>query len=147
VNISYAKTLVMANAKFVGRVVSDQLDFNPNITEFYKKIMKFSGTDIPREIIETFVYSLNLPKALNTMNMGDLISNADQILAFMLKIITGENANPTDKDNKIKDLIMNRAAREILPMLPWKMFDTAVEDAKLEYQKIQTENPDDTSTE
>ena len=79
--------------------------------------------------------------------MGDLISNADQILAFMLKIITGENANPTDKDNKIKDLIMNRAAREILPMLPWKMFDTAVEDAKLEYQKIQTENPDDTSTE
>jgi len=147
VNISYAKTLVMANAKFIGRVVSDQLDFNPNITEFYKKVMKFSSTEIPQEIIETFIYSLNLPKALNTMNMSDLISNADQVLAFMLKTTTGENLTPTDKDNKIKDIVMNKASREMLPMLPWRMFDEVIEDSKLEYEKFKLENPDEATTE
>ena len=137
----------MANAKFIGRVVSDQLDFNPNITEFYKKVMKFSSTEIPQEIIETFIYSLNLPKALNTMNMSDLISNADQVLAFMLKTTTGENLTPTDKDNKIKDIVMNKASREMLPMLPWRMFDEVIEDSKLEYEKFKLENPDEATTE
>jgi hypothetical protein len=131
----YAKTLVMANAKFVGRVVNNQLDFNDSITEFYKKIIKFS-TDIPVEMISEFEFVLNPPKSLNNMNMSDLVSNADSSITFMIKAKTGENASPSESDNKVKDLVYNQMAREFLPMLPWNTIDQVFDDAMVELQKI-----------
>lgn len=130
----YAKTLVMANAKFLGRVVSYQLDFNPKITELYKKILSFT-TDIPKEIIEDFEFTLSTPKALNTMNMTDLITNADQVIMFMIKAMTGENSSPSDDDNKLKDILYKKFAKELLPMLPWSSAETLYDEALLELQK------------
>lgn len=130
----YAKTLVMANAKFLGRVVSYQLDFNPKITELYKKILSFT-TDIPKETIEEFEFTLSTPKALNTMNMTDLITNADQVIMFMIKAMTGENSTPNDDDNKLKDLLYKKIAKELLPMLPWSSAETLYDEALLELQK------------
>jgi hypothetical protein len=130
----YAKTLVMANAKFLGRVVSYQLDFNPKITELYKKILSFT-TDIPKETIEEFEFTLSTPKALNTMNMTDLITNADQVIMFMIKAMTGENSTPTDDDNKLKDILYKKFAKELLPMLPWTSAEKLYEEAQIELEK------------
>lgn len=130
----YAKTLIMANAKFLGRVVSYQLDFNPKITELYKKILSFT-TDIPKEIINDFEFTLSTPKALNTMNMTDLITNADQVIMFMIKAMTGENSSPSDDDNKLKDILYKKFAKELLPMLPWSSAETLYDEALLELQK------------
>ena len=63
----YAKTLVMSHAKFLGRVLSYQMDFNESITDFYKKILRHT-TDIPDEIIEDFEFAFTPPKTLNNMN-------------------------------------------------------------------------------
>ena len=135
----YAKTLVMANAKFVGRVVNHQMDFNGSITEFYKKIIKYS-TDIPEEMVETFEFSLAPPKSLNNMNMSDLVSNADSTLNFMVKAYMGENANMTDDMNIMKDLLYRNLAKEVLPMIPWNAADRIYEEAKIELEKIRAEN-------
>lgn len=130
----YAKTLVMANAKFLGRVVSYQLDFNPKVTELYKKILSFT-TNIPKETIEEFEFTLSTPKALNTMNMTDLITNADQVIMFMIKSMTGENSTPSDDDNKLKDLLYKKFAKELLPMLPWTTAEKLFEEAQIELKK------------
>ena len=130
----YAKTLVMANAKFLSRIVNHQLDLNPSITELYQKILMYSSTLTP-EIIAEFDFSLAAPKALDTTNMSDLISNADQVIAFMIKTLTGENASPSDSDNIFKDILYKKLAKEILPMLPWNNADKVFEDAKVELQK------------
>jgi hypothetical protein len=135
----YAKTLVMANAKFVGRVVNDQIDFNGSCTEWYKKVMNFS-LDIPKEIIEGFEFTLNPPKSLNNMNLSDMISNSDQLISFMIKAKTGENSSPSDDDNKLKDLSYELLAREQLPMLPWNRLDEIIEDCKLKLEKITGDN-------
>lgn len=138
----YARTLVMANSKFVGRVVNHQLDYNESITELYKKIMTYS-TDIPKEIIESFVYLLSTPRFVNNMNMGDLISNTEQTLNFMIKSITGENSSPSEDDNRLKDLLYRELSREIMPMLPWDKLEEFKKKSRMELEKIKLEKSKD----
>lgn len=130
----YAKTLVMANNKFLQRVVSFQMDFNGPVTELYRKILQFS-TDMPSEVIAEFEFALTTPKALDTMNMTDLINNSDQVIQFMIKVQTGEQGPQTDDDNLFKDLLYKKYARELMPMLPWNNADKLFEDAKIELVK------------
>lgn len=142
----YAKTLVMANAKFLGRAVSHQLDLNPSITELYQKLLRFT-TSLPEEVIDELEVSLATPKALDTMNMTDLINNADQVVSFMVKVMTGENATPDEDDNKVKDLLYERISKEILPMLPWDVAEESFEEARLQLQELKASKPseDDSS--
>lgn len=131
----YAKTLVMANSKFLGRVGSVQLDFNVATTEMYKKIMRFSGMALTDEMLTAFEYVLNPPKSLNNMNMTDLVNNAEQTIMYMIKSVTGENSDQTEDDNRIKDILFDKLSREMLPMLPWGVADQLRKDAKLEVVK------------
>jgi len=130
--VDFAKTLTMANSKFVGRVISYQMDLNPSITDLYKLILKHSNISIPEEVIEKFVFTFNPPKTLNTMNMGDVLNNTDQVVSYMIKIITGENADQTQDSNKIKDKVFKTLAKQYLPMLDWAKAEEAVKDAKIE---------------
>lgn len=145
----YAKTLVMANAKFMARVVSLQMDFNPSITELYKKIIRYSSNSIPEDVIDTFEFTLNPPRAINAMNMMDIINNAEQVVAYMLKSITGENANQSDIDNVVKDAMFLELSKEMLPMLPWslaeKMFEEASVKAKVETTNKKSESDEETA--
>jgi len=134
--VDFAKTLAMANSKFVGRVISLQIDCNVGTTEFYKKIMKFSDVSIPDDVIDKFIFKFNAPKTLNTMNMTDMINNADQVASAAIKAITGENSDPDGDANKLKDLLYNKIMRDLLPMMNWDSFDKAYEDAKIELARL-----------
>lgn len=134
----YAKTLVMANSKFLNRVISYQLDLNDGITEWYKKLIKFSGIRLKsgelsetHELVDRFEFKFNQPKMLNFTNMGDLLSNADQVLAFITKAQTGENADQTQDSNIIKDHFYLAMAQDFLPMLPWSRIQDVYNDAKV----------------
>lgn len=135
----YAKTLTMANSKFVGRVISYQLDLNEPITEFYKLVMKFSNLSLPDNVINAFEFKFNPPKTLNTVNMSDLISNSDQIIAAAIKAVTGENADQTQTNNRIKDKVYNTLIRNLMPMLDWAGIDEAYRNAKIEVAKEDAE--------
>lgn len=139
----YAKTLVMANAKFVGRVISYQIDLNPSITEMYRSIIRYSGINIPEEKINELIYTLNPPRSLNNINMSDMISNTDQIVSGMIKATTGETAEQTDDDNRIKDIMYNTLFRKLLPMLAWSDADIAYQNAKI---KVASEHAEDNAS-
>lgn len=132
----YAKSLVMANEKFLARVVGYQMDFNTPLTELYKKLMRFS-TEIDPDIIDSFVYSLYTPKTLNALNMADLIGNADQLVQYLVKVSIGENHTPTDDENLLKDILYRKFSKEIaMQMLPWTDIVKIKEDAELELKQI-----------
>jgi hypothetical protein len=142
----YAKTLVMANAKFQGRVVQYQLDINEGNTEVYKKIMKFS-TDIPEEAINDFEYAYSAPKSLNNMNMSDVISNGEQSINVMVKALTGENSNPEEDMNRIKDLLYKDLSKEMYPMLPWRQAEEIFKNiqVKIEQEKAHKKGSENNS--
>lgn len=139
----YAKTLVMANAKFVGRVVGYQLDFNKGVTELYRKILRFSGSIDP-ETVEGFEFKLLAPKALDNTNVSDLISNADQKFNFMVKALTGDQAEQSPEDAIVKDILYKKIAKDFIPSLPWTRAEELLEEARIEAQA--RKKPEDIAT-
>jgi len=135
----YARTLVMANAKFLRRVISYQMDFNNCTTELYKKILRFTSSTIDDDIIESFEFKLMPPKSLNNTNMSDIVSNADVVINMLIKAMTGEQSEQTEFDNKLKDILYRNLAKEVLPMLPWNRAEEIFRDAFVEATSL-TEN-------
>ena len=130
----FAKTLVMANAKHMRRVMMYQDSFNEDITSFYQKILCYC-TDIELEDIANFRYTLQRPKTLPNNNLVDMIGYGDQILDFVEKSLFGQYAEETPDINVTKDLFRKEFSRKVLPMLPWEIIDEILEKVNLDVVK------------
>jgi len=127
----FAKIAEQNNSKWMGRVVNYQLDFNPSITEMYKKIMRW-GTNIPDEIVDKFSFTLQTPKTSTQAAKSDAIQAFDSTLQFILRICLGDGFDPQDLDTKniIKNLTV-ALAEEQLPQLKIQHVLELYEEAKL----------------
>ena len=134
----YAKTLVMANSKYTGRVISLQNDFNVSITEFYRKLAKFS-TDLDESIIDSMEFVFVAPKTINTQNMNDLAQGTDQVVQYMIATYMGQNADVGEDGNKIKDRLIRKLSKLMLPTLPWDDLKDMAEEVYAEIQKEKLE--------
>lgn len=132
----FAKTLVMANAKQLRRVMMYQDSFNEDLTLMYQKILCYC-TDIELEDIANFRYTLQRPKTLPNNNLVDMIGYGDQILDFVEKSIFGQYTEETPELNASKDMFRNEFSRKVLPMLPWETIDEIIENVKLDVVKNQ----------
>lgn len=149
----FAKTLVMANAKHLRRVMMYQDNFNEGITNMYQKILCYC-TDIEMEDIANFKYTLQRPKTLPNNNLVDLLGYGDQILDFVEKSEFGQFAEETPELNTTKDKFRKEFSRKVLPMLPWELIDEIMAEVKVEVvkdtvEKAKTENDtgmDDTTS-
>lgn len=127
----FAKIAEQNNSKWMGRVVNYQLDFNPSITDMYKKIMRW-GTNIPDDIIDKFNFTLQTPKSSTQAAKSDAIQAFDSTLQFILRICLGDGFDPQDPDvkNIIKNLTIS-LAEEQLPQLKIQHVLELYEEAKL----------------
>lgn len=139
----FAKTLQMANSKFLGRTISYQMDFNPSITELYQKLVKYTNVQIPEDIVEQLIFRFNPPKTLNNINSSDIISVADQIVSAIIKAKIGE-AESDDTTNILRDKMYDTLIREYLPMVDWALVDKAYETAKIDSAKHINNKANDT---
>ena len=130
----FAKTLVMANAKHLRRVMMYQDNFNEDITEMYQKILCYC-TDMEMEDIANFKYTLQRPKTLPNNNLVDMLGYGDQIIDFVEKSEFGQYAEETPELNTTKDMFRKEFSRKVLPMLPWELIDEIMENIKLEVVK------------
>ena len=130
----FAKTLVMANAKHLRRVMMYQDNFNEDLTSMYQKILCYC-TDIELEDIANFKYTLQRPKTLPNNNLVDMIGYGDQILDFVEKSEFGQFAEESPELNTTKDMFRKQLSRKVLPMLPWELIDDIMETVKMEVVK------------
>lgn len=141
----FAKTLVMANAKQLRRVMMYQDSFNEGLTEMYQKILYYC-TDIDLEDIANFTYTLQRPKTLPNNNLVDIIGYGDQILDFIEKSEFGQYVEETEDLNASKDKFRKVMSRKVLPMLPWEVVDEVLEEIKLDVvvDKVKKDSENDT---
>lgn len=127
----YAKTLVMANAKYLSRVLNYQIDFNEGLTRMYRMILRCT-TNLPPQVINGVTFKFMVPKSLANTNFADLVQYGDNIIDFIIRYMFGENSEQTEDDNKAKDLVRKKLAKEVLPFLPWEMIEESYKEAMLE---------------
>lgn len=131
----YSRTLVMANAKFIGRVINYQLDFNRCLTELYRKLGKYY-LNLDDGVADAITYTFAAPKSLNNVNMSDIINNAEMTANFIVKCYIGENRNPQEEDNLFKDKLFAKVAKDLLPMIQWDRMDELYESAQEETKQF-----------
>ena len=121
----YAKTLVMANAKFVSRVISIQAELNECITELYRKLLKYC-TDIEPEKIASFKFTFSTPKDVNLVNTSDRIASVEQTTQLMMDAKYGrEHEENNEEYKRVKDAVYGALVKENFPNLPWDVMEEA----------------------
>ena len=106
--IEFAKETELANTRFNTMISSFKLDFNPDITKLYRKILRWE-TDIEPEIIKDIKYVLKMPTA-KTLNVTvEMINNFNSLVEMALPIFLD--------NNDIKDDNMSDTAKEFKKLL------------------------------
>lgn len=138
----FSRTQELNNTKFNGRVVNYQIDFNRSITNFYKRIMKYS-TNISQEYIDGFTFTLQPPKSAATTVKNEAINNFTSVADFVALMYFGDNQDQNPKVTKQIAIFKRKFAEEQLPMLNWKRLDDIVKEAKIDAEEdALTPNPD-----
>ena len=121
----FAKTLELANARFLSTVSSYKIDFNKGLTKLYRLILKYS-TDIEEDVIQSFLFKFNSVKQQSLNITADMINNFNSLVELMMSIFYKKSDMEDDKGNPTaKQMYLRRElAKEYLPQLD---FDTLEE--------------------
>lgn len=94
----FAKVAEQNNSKWNSRVVNYQLDFNPAITQWYRKILRWS-TNIPEEVIDQFEFAFQPPKTIAGNTRAEMFQQAEQISQSVVRLFMGDNIDQQDISN------------------------------------------------
>lgn len=125
--VDFAKTLEMANTRFLSTVAGYKIDFNDGLTRLYRMIMKYS-TDIPDEVINSFKYSFNTAKQQELNITADMIQNFNSLVEVVMSIFYSKadmedaNGNPTAKQMHLR----RELAKEYLPQLDFDALEKII---------------------
>lgn len=128
----YAKTVEQNHSKFNARVVNYQLDFNPSITDMYKRIMRWS-TNIGEEKISNFNFTLTQPRSATANAKAELISQFNTMTEFLTGLLypdPGQAENPDNLNAEIREF-KKLYAREQLPMINFDDIEEMINKAAL----------------
>ena len=114
----FAKVIEQNNTKFNGRVVNYQLDFNPSITEMYKKIMRWSTT-LEEQIIDNFEFVLQPPKTTTINTKSELISQFQTLADFLTGMIYDDPNVAMDNPDLLEEIkeFKRQLCDDQLPMI------------------------------
>lgn len=140
--VEFAKVAEQNNTKFNGRVVNYQLDFNPSLTEWYKKIMSWSA-NIEADKIENFTFTLQAPKMTSSTAKQELIDTHTRNSEYIISLFFPD---PESEADAVREFKIELAELQ-LPMLNIKELEKMVDNARIyATQKKLTPSPDgDTS--
>lgn len=116
--VDFAKTLEMANARFLSTVSSYKIDFNKGFTNLYQHILRYE-TDMEEEIISSFRFQYNAAKQQELNITSDMIQNFNALVEVVISIFYNKNDMEDEKGNPTPKQIHLRKelAKEYLPQL------------------------------
>jgi hypothetical protein len=100
--VDFAKTLEMANARFISTVSAYKIDFNDGLSKFYQLLLKYS-TDLEDDIIRSLKFQFNEVRQQDLNITTEMVQNFNTVvettasLFFPQSELTDENDKPTSK--------------------------------------------------
>lgn len=149
--VDFAKTLELANTRYLSTVSSYKIDFNKGLTKFYQLILKYN-TNLSDAEINSFLYKFNNIRqpALNITNQMINDFNTLNELASNIYFSTNELQDEENKPSNIAIVLKRKLAEEYLPQLDYSKMDEIIEKVRIEAnqmtltQKAAKEKIDDT---
>ena len=130
----FAKSIETANSRFQGRVMSYQIDMNPDITNFYRLVAVQSGT-LTQDQANSFEVQLTPPTFANNMIKQESLTSFESIKTFVLNLFLGEQWQSDQNQLETAKLITVKLAKKYLPTIDLDEIDKWIEEIKLEALK------------
>lgn len=124
----FAKTLEMANTRFLSTVSSYKIDFNKCLTKLYQILMQYS-TDIEAEIIQSFKFKFNTITQQELVITAEMITNFNSLVELVGSIyylksdLEDGKGSPTSKMMHLR----RELAREYLTQLDFDKLDEIID--------------------
>ena len=136
----FAKVVEQNNTKYNGRVVNYQLDLNKDITDWYKRILKYT-TNIPDNIIANFQFILQPPKQTVLNTKQEMIQNFQALSDFVVGLAYEDPAQSMNADALNAEIreFKTLYAKDILSMIDFDKIEKFKEQAKINAKKKQLE--------
>ena len=128
----FAAQVHQNNTKWNGRIVNYQLDFNPSITEWYKKLMRWT-TNIEPQVIDGFEFRFIPPKTVASNTRSEMIQQYQTLQDFLVGLMFDDpNQHPEDVNlpNEIKHFKM-LLAKDQMPSINFTEIEELAQKAKL----------------
>lgn len=114
--VDFAKTLEMANTRFLSTVSSYKIDFNEGITELYKRIMRYD-TSIEESDINSFLFMFNSVKNQELNITNDMIQNFNSLVELVANMYYKKSEIEDDNGPTAKMLLLRKSlAAKYLPI-------------------------------
>ena len=130
--VDFAKTLEMANARFLSTIASYKIDFNKGITKFYQMLMKYS-TELEDDVINSFRFQFNPAKQQEIAITSDMIQNFENLVEAVKNIYYSKaemedaNGNMTPKQMHLR----RKLAEKYMSQLDFDELDEVVKEVNL----------------
>ena len=117
--IEFAKEAELSNTRFVSFISSCKIDFNRDITNLYKKIMRWE-TDISPDIIASMKFVFRMQSAKTLSVTAEMISNFDAFfqLAYSTFLTKKEQQDKDGNEDMASDIVRNFKKQLIGKYLP-----------------------------
>lgn len=126
--VDFAKTLELANARYLSAVSSYKIDLNRGITKLYQVLLRYT-TDLEEDVIRSFSFQFNQVKQQELNITSDMIQNFNNQVELTMAIYYPKNEMEDDKGNAThKQMLLRRELAKIY--LPQLDFDTLEEVVK-----------------
>lgn len=131
--IDFAKTLEMANARFISTASSYKIDMNAGITELYQRLLRYC-TNIEEDVIQSFRFKFNTIKQQELVITNDMIQNFNSMVEMVQSIYYTKNEMEDEKGNPtVKQMHLRKElAREYLPQLDFDLLEDIVKRVNLQ---------------
>lgn len=139
--VDFAKTLELANTRFLSTVSSYKIDFNQSLTNLYKLLIKYNTTDIDDSELNSFLFKFNNIKQ-PALNITNQMINDFKTLNELVEDIFFSRNDLEDENNKpsnIAIVLKRKLAEEYLPQLDYDKLDSIVEKVKIEANRMTLE--------
>lgn len=137
----FAKTIELGNSRYQARVVSHQLGFNSYISEWYRRVMRYTLPSIPEHVIDALEFVFAPPKYSKINTTNDLLNNFNGVADFIINTIIPSNITNNDEESsEYISAFRRRLAKDFLPMLDWDKYREMLEEAAREAPKEKLEN-------
>lgn len=130
--VDFAKTLEMANTRFLSTVSGYKIDFNKGITKLYQRLLKYS-TDLEDDEIQSFKFKFNAIKQQELQITSDMIQNFNSLVEIIGAVyfsktdMEDEKGNPTPKQKHLR----RKLAEKYLPQLDFDELDDLIDEVNL----------------
>lgn len=139
--VDFAKTLEMANTRFLSTVSGYKIDFNKGFTKLYQMLMKHE-TDLDPDLIQSFRFKFNPAKQQDLNITADMIQVFNSLVELTMAIYYRKDEMEDEKGNATpKQMILRKElAKKYIGQLDFDELDELIDRVNIEANDIELQD-------